>query len=359
MTPKAEITPVQFYTILFLSRIFALVTYVMSLRTQLSSTDRVIMTLFTGVFLVLTAIPTAIFIRQDNTQSVIMRAGKLSHVFSRIICIFYLVEAVYFGVITSVRFGIFTGSVMFPDTNIVFFIFMMLAFSAFTAFKGIEAVGRSSFVILFPVLFSLLFVFATQSEDFDLLNLTPAFTSGTKDILSTALFSASRTGELAFVTLMPPFVRKQKSRHIFMFIFAITAVMFISELVMSAVLGNYGSTQLFGMYSLSVLADLGFIERLDALFTCVWLLCAGVKISITLFLCSSILSAFTGRNRRVLYIAVSAVLIFAGSLPLAGNLISLTWLINAPVTQILYLTGVVVIPVTVMIWEGVKKREKA
>lgn len=359
MTPKAEITPLQFYTILFLSRIFALVTYVMSLRVQLSSTDRVVMTLFTGLFLVITAIPTAVFIRQDNTQSIIMRAEKLSPFFGKILCVLYFAEAVYFGVITSVRFGIFTGSVMFPDTNIIFFIFMMLAFSAFTAFKGIEAVGRSAFVILFPVLFSLFFVFATQSEDFDLLNLTPAFSSDTGDIFSSALFSASRTGEMALITLMPPFVKKQKSRHIFAFIVAITAVMFVSELVMAAVLGNYGSTQLFGMYSLSVLADFGFIERLDALFTCVWLLCASVKIAVTLFLSSVLLSAFTGKNRRVIYIVVSAVLILLGALPLAGNLINLSWLLNAPVTQILYLLAVVVLPSAVMIWERVKKREKA
>ena len=46
MTPKAKITPFQFFTILFLSRIFALVTYIVSLRTQLETTDRVIMTVF-------------------------------------------------------------------------------------------------------------------------------------------------------------------------------------------------------------------------------------------------------------------------------------------------------------------------
>lgn len=362
MTPKAKITPFQFYTILFLSRVFALVTYVVSLRSQLSTTDKVIMTLFTGLFLLITAIPIAIFIKQDNNSSIIMRAEALSPVFGKILCIIYLAEYFYFGTITSVRFGIFTGSVMFPDTNIIFFIFMMLTFSAYIAYKGIEAMGRSAVIILFPVLFTLFFVFATQSEDFDMLNLTPAFTSDTKEIISTAFFSAARTGELAFVTMLTPYVKKQKSRHIFIFIIAVTAILFITELVMSAVLGAYGNTQLFSMYSLSVLAQFGFIERLDALFTCVWLLCAGVKISITLFLCSNLFSSLFGKNKRGLYILLSAVIILAGSLPLAGNLINLSWLLSAPITQILYITGICALPTVVMIWEklkGSKKNEKA
>ncbi len=358
MTPKAKITPFQFFTILFLSRIFALITYVVSLRTQLSSTDRVLMTVFTGLFLVITAIPTAVFIKQNNTDSIITRASALSPVFGKILCVVYYAEALYLGVITCVRFGIFTGSVMFPDTNIMFFILMMLLFSAYIAFKGIEAMGRSAVVFLFPVLFALFFVFATQSKDFDPLNFTPLFTSGTEEIISVAFFSASRTGELALVSLMPQYIKKQKPRQIYIFIGLITAVMFTAELVMSGVLGNYGSTQLFSMYSLSVLAEFGFIERLDALLTCVWLLCAGVKISITLFLCSNLLSSLFGRNRRVLFISAGAVLMLVCSIPLAQNLINLSWLINAPVTQILYITAVCIIPITVMIWERLKKNEK-
>lgn len=358
MTPKAKITPFQFFTILFLSRIFALVTYIVSLRTQLETTDRVIMTVFTAVFLFVTVIPVAVFIKQDNSRSITSRADSVSPVFGKVLCIIYFAEAMYLGVITCVRFGIFTGSVMFPDTNILFFIFMMLLFSAYIAFKGIEAMGRSAVVMLFPVLFSLFFVFATQSADFDILNFTPAFESGTENILSTAFYSASRTGETALVILMPGYVKNQKTKHIFTFALLISVVMFTAELVMSGVLGKYGNTQLFSMYSLSVLAQFGFIERLDALFTCVWLLCAGVKISITLFVCSNLLSEFFGRNKRGIYLSATAVLMFICTIPLAGNLINLSWLINAHITQILYITAVCVLPISVMIAERIKKNEK-
>lgn len=354
LTP--EITPFQFYTVLFLSRVFAMVTYVAGVRESLASTDEVIAAVVTGLFLLLTSIPVVLFLRKDKSSSLITRASCISQPFSKVLCVFYLAAYLYFGIITSVRFGIFTGSVMFPDTDVMFFIVMMLAAASYIALKGIECIGRSSVIILIPVIGALIFVFATQSENFDILNFTHPFTDSIKKITSSGFYSASRTGELAFPILLAPFVKKQKGKHIFSWIFAVTAVITVTEVVLTGVLGRFGSTQLFSMHSLSVLAQIGFIERLDAIITCMWLLCAAVKISITLFLCRTLLSSLLGKEKNVLYILLSAAVIFAGSLPLADNLISLTRLIRSPLAFVFYLTTVCLIPVTVMVSEKIKRR---
>lgn len=356
MKLTAEITPFQFYTVLFLSRVFAMVTYVAGVRESLSSTDEVIAALATGIFLLITAIPVVLFLHGDNSSSLISRASCISVVFSKVLCVFYLIGYFYFGIITAVRFGIFTGSVMFPDTDVAFFIVMMLAASSYIALKGIECIGRSSVIILIPVISALIFVFATQSEKFDILNFTHPFTDSIKEITSSGFYSASRTGELAFPVLLAPFVKKQKGRHIFSWIFAVTAVITVTEIILTGVLGRFGSTQLFSMHSLSVLARAGFIERLDAIITCMWLLCAAVRISITLFLCRTLLSSLFGKEKNVLYILLSAAVIFAGALPISDNLISLTGIIRSPLTFVFYLTTVCLIPVAVMISERIKRR---
>lgn len=355
MTPK--ITSFQFYTILFLSRVFAMVTYVASLRTQLSATDEVIMTLVMAVFLLITAIPTALLLKTDNKSSLIMRASCLSKVYAKIICVVYIIDYLYFGIITTVRFGIFTGSVMFPDTNILFFIFVMLAASAYIAIKGIEAMGRSAVIILVPVIFSLVFVFVSQSDEFDILNFTSAFSDNTGDIISSGFYTCARTGELAFVTLLTPYVRNQKSSHLYSWIFAVSIIVFITEFMLSGVLGNFGGTQLFSMYSLSVLAEFGFIERMDALITCMWLLCAGVKISITLFLCETLFTSLFGKRKKLLYIAISAAVIFIGTVPLSNSLVLLANLIRSPIAAVFYLMTVVILPLSVYIGEKIKRRK--
>ena len=356
LTPK--ITSFQFFTILFLSRVFAMVTYITSLRTQLSTTDEVIGTILMGAFLLITAIPTALFLKQDNKSSIIMRASVVSETFAKILCVIYFIDYLYFGIITSVRFGIFTGSVMFPDTNVTFFVIIMIAASAYIAFKGIEAMGRSAVIILVPVLFAIFFVFSTQIKDFDFLNFTSPFTDEITDIISSGVYTASRTGELAFVTILTPYVKNQKSKHLYFWLFAMLGVVFITELMISGILGNFGGTQLFNMYSMSVLAEFGFIERMDAIITCMWLLCATVKISITIFICETLLTSFFGKRRQILYIVISAVIIFIGTIPLSNDIVSFASLIRSPLTIIFYIINVFLIPVSVMIGEKTARRRK-
>lgn len=356
LTPK--ITPFQFYTMLFLSRVFAMVTYIASFRAQLSTTDEVIMSLIMGGFLIITSIPSAVFIKKDNKSSLITRASCVSTIFSKVLCIIFFAECLYFGIITSVRFGIFTGSVMFPDINITFFVFIMLAASSYIAYKGIEAMGRSAVIILIPVFIALIFVFATQSKQFDLLNFTSPFSSNLEDMFSSGVYTCARTGELAFVTLLTPYVKNQKSKHLFRWIFAILVTILITEILISGVLGNFAGTQLFSMYAMSVLAEFGFIERLDALITCLWLLCATVKIAITIFLCETLLSAFFGKRKQILFIVISASLIFIATIPLSGSLVTLANIIRSPLTIIFYLASVFLAPIAVMTSEKIKGRVK-
>jgi hypothetical protein len=358
MKLTAKITSFQFYTLMFLSRVFAMVTYIAGINEELSTTDEIIASVFTGVFLIISAIPIILFLKNDNESGIIKRASCLSENFSKVLCVFYLIEALYFGIITAVRFGIFTGSVMFPDTNMAFFIFIMLIASSYIAFKGIEAAGRSAVIILIPVLFALIFVFATQSDAFDFLNFTHPFSDKLTDIVSSGFYSASRTGELGFIILLSPYVKKHKGRHVFSWITAVTVLIVVTEIVLAGVLGRFGATQLFSMYSLSVLAEFGFIERLDAIITCIWLLCAALKIAIIIFLCETLFSSLFRKRNRLLFIAISCIIIFASSIPLINNISGFLSLIRSPVTSLLFISGICVIPSVIMICERIKRSRK-
>ena len=151
-------------------------------------------------------------------------------------------------------------------------------------------------------------------------------------------------------------MKKQKGKHLLRWILAVSVVIVITEIVLASVLGGFGSTQLFSMYSLSVLAEFGFIERLDAIITCMWLLCAAVKIAVTLFLCETLLSSLIKKRCRKTYIFVSAAVILVCSVPLANNIGSLTALIRSPLAYVFYLSTVCVIPLIVIFAEKIKRR---
>ena len=335
-----------------------MVTYIAGINKELATTDEVIASVITGIFLAVSAIPVMFFLKHDNESGIIKRASCLSETFSKVLCVFYLITALYFGIITAVRFGIFTGSVMFPDTNMAFFIFIMLVASSYIAFKGIESAGRSAVIILIPVLLALIFVFATQSDAFDLLNFTHPFTDRITDVIQSGFYSASRTGELTFIILLTPYVKKIKGRHIFLWITAVTVLIIITEIMLAGVLGRFGATQLFSMYSLSVLAEAGFIERLDAIITCIWLICAALKIAVIIFVSETIFSSLFRKQNRLLFIAVSCTVIFIASIPMISNISGFIALMRSPVHPILFITGISIIPSVVMAGEKLKRRKK-
>ena len=361
MQTKAEITAFQFYTILFLSRIFSLVTYISGIRETLSTSAEILSVAIMSAILFITSIPVSILIKKDNNTSILTRAEEISPSLKKLICIIYLMFFIYKGITTASRFELLLGSVMFPGTNVQFFVAILLLAAVFCALRGIEALGRAGVIFLVPVLFAFGFVFLSLADDFDILNLSAIYRNETNGIIDGAVFSASRTNEIALIPLMLPFVKSHKSKHIFIWSGVISSIIILTEVMISGVLGGFGENQLFNMYSLSVIAKLGFIERMDALISCIWMICSAVKLALTFFVCNILLSSLTEKSRPKLYIILSAVTVFAGMMIISLSIVSFARLIKTPLMTVFYTATAVIIPMIIIFAEKVKekKHEKA
>lgn len=361
MQATAKITPFQFYSVLFLSRVFSLVTYVSSIRGTLSTSGEVVAVLIMTAILFITSIPTALLIKKDSQSSILTRAACISPIMQKVICVIYLAGLIYKGIITAARFELLLGSVMFPETNVQFFVAILLIAAAFFAYRGIEAIGRSGVIFLVPVLFALIFVFLTLTDDFDMLNFSAIYTNETMSIIDAAIYSASRTGETAAIVLLLPFVKDHKPKHLYIWLSAISAVIIITEIMISGVLGGFGENQLFNMYSLSVLAQYGFIERMDAIISCIWMICAAVKLAVVFYLCKTVLNALVKKNRMITYISASTVIIFIGMMLISLSIVNFAHVIRSSLTIVFYFLIVVLIPLAVIVAEKIKekKHEKA
>ncbi|MBQ8209838.1 MAG: GerAB/ArcD/ProY family transporter [Clostridia bacterium] len=361
MQKTAKITSFQFYSILFLSRVFALVSYVSGVRKSLSSTDEVIAVAVACVFLLVASIPTMLFIRKDGTPSILTRASCISPVLEKCIAAVYLVSIVYTGIVTASRFELMIGSLLFPETGVLVFVAAMLFAAAYGAYRGIESIGRSAVIYLIPVLGALVFVFATLINKFDVLNFTPVYTSEIPDMFDSAYYFCARTGELGAVLLLLPDVKNHSKKHMYNWIFALSAVVIVTELMVSGVLGGFGENQLFNMYSLSVLAKFGFVERLDAIISCIWLICAGVKMSMIFYICNLLLSSILNKKRKLVYISASAVAVFAGAAVISVSILRFSEVVSSPLTVIMFTFTIVVMPLAVMAAEKIKEKrnEKA
>ncbi len=361
MQETAKITPFQFYSILFLSRIFSLVSYVSGIQQNLSTTDEVISVAVMSVFLFVLSIPTVLLIKKDSSSSIITRASCISPIFEKIIIVVYLISILYTGILTATRFELLVGSLLFPETNVLFFVAMMLLAAVYTSGKGIESIGRSAVIYLIPVLLAFVFVFLTLIDEFDILNFTPVYKNEIPDIFNSAYYSCARTGELGAIVLLMPNVKNQNKNHLFKWLISVSAIIFITELMISGVLGGFGKNQLFNMYSLSVLAEYGFVERLDAIISCIWLICAGVKMAMILYIANFLLSSLFKKSKKSVNISVCALIIFAGTAVISISILYFSAVASSPLTLILFTLAIAVIPFAVFIGEKIKEKrnEKA
>ncbi len=356
MQKTAKITSFQFYSILFLSRIFALVSYVAGLRKDISNTDEVLAVVISCVFLFIALIPAIFFIRKDGTSSILTRASCVSPVFEKVVALIYLVSIIYTGIITTARFEMMIGSLLFPETSVLIFVASMLLVAAYSAYRGIESIGRSAVIYLIPVLGAIIFVFATLVNKFDILNFTPVYTSELPDVFSSAYFFCARTGELGAVLLLLPNIKNHSKKHIFNWLIVISVIIIATVLMIGGVLGGFGKNQLFNMYSLSVLAKFGFVERLDAIISCIWLICAGVKMAIIFYICNLLFTSVFKKEKKLIYIFISAVIVFAGTAVIATSIMYFSKIISSATTVVMFTLAIIVLPLAVMLGEKIKEK---
>lgn len=354
----SKITPFQFYTILYLGRIFSFVTYISNIREQLSSSGMIVGTLLMGVYMFITALPMIFFIKTDNQSSILIRAECLSKVFSKAVCVIFLVNYFFYGVMAASRFEIFASSVMFPEKNMSFIVLTLLIAAAYISCKGIEAIGRAGVAFLIPVVITFAFVFLSTAKHFDILNFTPMNMQELGSMFDIGFYTCTSTCEMLSIGIMLPFIKDQKVKNLPIWLAVLLGTMVISNVMLAGVLGSFSSTQLFDMYSMSVIAKIGFVERLDAIITCVWMICALLKLSLIFFICKHLFTKLFGKENQILYLFISVVVVFLGMSFISGGIIRFVDVATSPIQFIIYCISACGIPAAILIAEKIKKGRK-
>lgn len=355
-----KITPTQLFSALFLSRLFASMTYIAGLDRDLKPGETVAAMLAAAVFLFAAGAFDAVFLKNDGGVGIITRANTLKKPFGKAVSLIYFLFFSAYGAVAAARFNLFINTVMFPKNEMKWLILVVLIGCACVALGGVESVCRSAVVFTFIVVVSVLFVFTTVMSKFDILNFQGLRSSAAADIAASGFSAAARTAELASIPVITPFVRGKMTKPLFKWTGITAFFIVLIATVNSGVLGRFGYEQLFPMYSLTVLAEFGVLERLDAMITAVWILCFIAKMSYFLFVNSYLLSGFIKCERKYLPF-VSALLITAGALGMSGSVDALAKTVKSGVLTVVFIVGTAVIPMCVVIGEKIKgnNRRKA
>lgn len=320
MITKGKISVFQFYVMLFLSRTLTTVTYISSYTKNVRISDMLVQPIFRIFFGVVIMIPVYLLYRKFNDKNVIDLARERSEKLSKIISIFYVIAFFYFTVVTIARLDVFTGTVVFPETNVNFMLVFVIIFCCYGAYLGFEALGRSSVLTAVLVVPAIIFILCALADKVDLLNLSPVFYNGVTPVMKTAIDSVGQTIEYAMIAIALPKVSGKLTKGFFVWLISQTLLMAILFFFAGSVMGNFAATQLFPFHTLASLAEFAMFDRLDAIFTSVWIMCAFIKASLLIFLQADILYKAFPQIRKESYLVAIGIATIVANLIIAGEI---------------------------------------
>ncbi len=304
MQTKEKISVFQFFTMLFISRTLTTVTYLSSYTKDVRLSDMLVQPVFRIALGIIIMIPLYLICKKYNTTDLLNLAN------SKLVSFCYVFVFFYFTVVTIARLDVFAGTVVFPETDVNFLLIFAILLCSYGAYLGFEALGRSAVLSAVVVIPALIFIMATLVKKVDLLNLTPVFYNGVTPVIKTAVDSVGQTVEYAIIAVCLPKVTGNVKKGFFWWLSLQTLLMAIMFFFATTVMGNFTGTQLFPFHTLASLAEFAMFDRLDAIFTSVWILCAFIKAGLLIYLQSDILHrAFEKIERKNFIIGIGAITI--------------------------------------------------
>ena len=309
MKPQEKIGGSQLFALLFVSRAIGLFTFTVPQEAGFSAGDRVLFTLPFCLLCLLAALP-GLLVGSRHQDGVLGAARAVSPLLAKGGGAFYGTAFLCAAALGALRFELFVGTVILPESSTAILTALLLAAAAAASLRGIQSLGRTAGILLALLAASVLFLLVATFDRFDVLNLSPPLENGAGPVLKNAFRSAGRTMELAALAVAPAFTRSGVKKAAVGWLTAFSAAAAVIFCWIGGVTGLFGEQQMFPLYTLTEVARFGVFERMDAVLTGLWILGAFLQTAFFLWLALSALEQGFGRTLPPAgsFIAAAAVL---------------------------------------------------
>lgn len=358
MTKHGKINTVQMFSVLMLSRIISLFTFMLPSTSYLPSGDRIITTAPVAVLECIYALIILLIVKKNDNKSIISAAKNISELSAKVTSVIFSLAFLWFAGIGTARFELFISTVMFPNSELHIMIFLLLCSALYAALKGLEAIGRTAFILLWILGLSIVFILLTVTDEFLFTNLQPVFTEGVSPILSFSFYVSLRAVELLTLYVTYPEINGSKVKLTFSWIAAFSIITAVILTVLSGVTGEYGNNQIFPLYTLTVIAQFGIFERLDDILTGVWVLCIFIHVAFLLY--CSLLSLKQGFSKiKKLPAGIFCAVFVGGVYLMASRTVTVfSETVSSRIWDAAFLFILIVFPVIITLISVVKRRKK-
>ncbi len=311
---KNVISPTGIFSYLYVGRLLNSVMYMVSAETVFSDSDLLLRQFLALAIILIAGLPIAVYVNRMKDKSIIEAADRIRPVWGKITAFIYIAMYLYIGVRAVSRFDLFASSVMFPETDMSFFILILLAICAYNAMAGLRALGRTSafMAVIFTVVS--IIILAVAAKEINFLNLTPFFLDGPGTFIKDSFGTASYTFDLCLIPLFLSRIKGYTKKTFYIWITVVFLFVFAEGFIVVTTLGEFANTQLFPAFSISSIGNIGVFKRLDALETAIWTFGIVLRMSFIIFICSNTFGVIFPKVKKGVSALAFASIIFAASL---------------------------------------------
>lgn len=359
MDIKEKISNVQLFSLLFISRMLVTLTHMPTLNIGSFTTDQFLSIPISFLLMTLLMLPMYFLMKDYREQSVPDHAQTISKIVSKIVSFLYFLFFAYNASTAIARFTLFVTSSLQPRMSVLALALIIILVTSYIAWLGIEALARSSMIITVVICIGTLMIFIGTFPRISALNFSPFFYDGPRSFFNNILSTFSQTVELAALAIMVPMTNGKIKKGFFFWQMGLLLFLYMIIFSVVGVLGDFAESQLFPVYTTTVLSEFTVIQRLDALQTGIWLTAVIIKVSYLINLCDTCLGRMARpKKSRKFFFPVSGILILVFTLLCSKDMQVYTFLSDYRINLFLSLLLVFVIPLILLIVEKVKQRRK-
>lgn len=309
MDRKRNISVMQLFAMLFISRTVVNVTYSTYFAKNHRLWDWLIPTVVTCVLTLISLLPVYYLHKDDPKQGIIDRGysllGKAGIIIALIYAVYFLIVLCY----TMSLFDLFVEEAMSPKISVIALSIGLLAASCYGAFKGIEAIARTSGIVFIGILLAGIILVCVLIPDIDPLNYVPVSFDDTQSLISGVVNMLSRNSCIAAMAVLLPFVKGNIRKGMVSWGLSIYAAIALLIFFLTGVLGDFLTTQSFPVYAATSLARIGVFERLDVIYLAVWTAGMFIKLSLFIFMIAAITEKVIGKTASKISMPITAVIV--------------------------------------------------
>lgn len=301
----------QLMLLLFMCRVFTLMTFVPLIAEGRSLTVQLLAAAISTLIQAVILIP-IVMLHRGVTEAAIEK-NKAAGIFAAVL---YLVFFLFYSVNSLLHFQNFLSARFFRTAESSLWIGVLLIVCVYCGCLGIEALGRSAVLLFWLFVISLVIMGISSAKDFDTANLSFSMRYS-NDLFTAVMDDLARNGEICAAAFLAKHVeRKLRKRNLRYGIYGLLAAKLVTvsavSVLIAAVLGDFASLTDYPFLTVGTFGGTGFVQRGDSLYLIVWTVTAVINIALFLHIAGGLIGEiFPKIKYRTL---ISAILVFGISL---------------------------------------------